>query len=126
MEVKRSDEHAKSLTFSTAASKTESLTESREDQVFPLQFYYSHGDIWDMSLTVAASDSLSCLIQRPRNMAVSKAERDPSTSNRINPHAKTTWALLGCMEINRGGIYNILNLKVSVEWHWPHLPNCMF
>lgn len=81
-----------------SASKILSLTESREDQVFSAQLYYSHGDILNMSLTLAASDSLSCLIQRPGKMVVSKAERNLSATKRINCHVKTSWALLVCME----------------------------
>lgn len=70
--VKRSDGHPKSLTFPhhCAQDPIVSLTESREDQVFAGQFYYSHGDIWNMSLTPAASGSLSCVIQQQRHTAV--------------------------------------------------------
>lgn len=43
-----------------------------EDQVFSGQFYFSHGDIWNMPLTLTASDSLSCVIRQQRNTAVQR------------------------------------------------------
>lgn len=68
-----------------------------------------------MSLTLTASDSLSCVIRQQRNTRwCSEAERDLGPSDRINLHVRTSWAVLGCIEINRGDVFNVLN--IDMRW----------
>lgn len=60
----------------------------------------------------------------------SEAERDVGPSDRINLHVKTSWAVLGCIEINRGDVFNILN--IDMRWMdtgviaQPHALNAAF